>query len=284
MQDAGTTSTLRGWSRRAVLASAVALAVAGAVPGTGGRLGRASADTKALTASALPTRAEIVANFGHKKPKHFGMFLRHMVTHGEHRTALTFDACGGPKGSHYDEKLINTLRKHHTPATLFLNARWIASFPTVAAELAADPLFELGNHGLRHRPLTVRGQAAYGIAGTASAGEAYDEIMQGLDALAELTGSRTVWFRPGTAWADDVGVAIARALRVRVVSFSINADEGATASKNAIAKNLGTARSKSISLGHFNHPEGKTAEGLAKALPRLLDEGRKFVTLTHALG
>ena len=46
---------------------------------------------------------------------------------------------------------------------------------------------------------------------------------------------------------------------------------------------LGRARSRSITLGHVNHPEGKTAEGLAKALPKLLDSGRTFVTLSQAL-
>ena len=79
-------------------------------------------------------------------------------------------------------------------------------------------------------------------------------------------------------------LAVARALGVRVVSFSINADEGATASKKAVAKNLGRARARSITLGHLNHPEGKTAEGLARALPKLLDQGRTFVTLSRALG
>ncbi len=263
-----------GWTRRAFLVSA-----ASAMAALTGLDERA----EAIDSLTLPTREAIVAEFGSREPKHFGMFLSHMVTHGKGWTALTFDACGGPRGSHYDEKLITTLRKHRVPATLFLNARWIESFPTVAAELAADPLFELANHGQQHRPLTVRGQAAYGIAGTASVGEAYDEIVRGMDAVGALTGKRPVLFRPGTAWADDVGVAVARALGVRVVSFSINADAGATASKKVVARNLGKARSKSITLGHFNHPEGKTAEGLAKALPRLLDEGRRFVTLSHAL-
>lgn len=90
-------------------------------------------------------------------------------------------------------------------------------------------------------------------------------------------------FRPGTAWADDVGVAVARAMGVRVVSFSINVDEGATASTAKVAENLGLVRSRSITLAHVNHPEGRTAEGLAKALPRLLDEGRRFVRLGEAL-
>ena len=260
------------WTRRSFLATGAALALAA------GGLGTAEAD-----AAGLPSRRRLVRELGHRRPKHFGLFLRHTVTHGRRRTALTFDACGGPRGSGYDEALVETLRRHGVAATLFLNARWITTNPTLAAELAADPLFELGTHGVQHRPLTVRGQEAYGIAGTRSVGEAYDDIVGGLDAVAELTGHRPRWFRPGTAWADDVGVEVARRLRVKVASFSINVDEGATASKKVVARNFGKARSKTITLAHLNHPEGRTAEGLAKALPRLLDAGRRFTTLSDAV-
>lgn len=262
------------WSRRGFLGSTAAVALAG--------LGARPARAAGATLDDLPSRAAVVARFGSREPEHFGMFLSHMLTHVDRRTALTFDACGGPRGSHYDGALVETLRKHKVPATLFLNARWIATFPTVAAELAADPLFELGNHGSQHRPLTVRGQAAYGIAGTRSVGEAYDEIVRGMDAVAGLTGGRPVWFRPGTAWADDVGVGVAGALGVRVTSFSVNADAGATASRKDVTANLSGAPSRAITLGHFNHPEGQTAEGLARALPVLLDRGRRFMTLSAA--
>lgn len=270
------------WSRRAFLSSTAAAVVVAGV-GTGLEPLAAVAQTGAA-GWKLPSRKRVVADLGHRRPKHFGMFLDGMVTRGARRSALTFDACGGTKGAHYDVKLVATLRRHDVPATVFLNARWIEAFPTVAAELAADPLFELANHGQQHCPLSVRGQSAYGIPGTTSVGAAYDEILRGMDAVAGLTGERPRLFRPGTAWADDVGVAVARAMGVRVVSFSINVDEGATASTAVVAKNLGLVRSRSITLAHVNHPEGRTAEGLAKALPRLLDEGRRFVRLTDALG
>ena len=259
------------WTRRSFL-----------VAGGGLALGVAGFGPDSAEAAGLPSRRSVVRALGHRRPKHFGMFLRHTVTHGHRRIALTFDACGGPRGSGYDEALVETLRKHDVPATLFLNARWIATNPTVAAELAADPLFELGTHGVQHRPLTVRGQSAYGIAGTRSVGEAYDEVRGGVEALAELTGHRPRWFRAGTAWVDDVGVEVARRLHVRIASFSINADLGATAGTKVVAHNLGTARGRSITIAHTNHPEGKTAEGLAKALPRLLDQGRRFATLSDA--
>lgn len=222
--------------------------------------------------------------FTGRKPKKFDILVPGVVSEGRRHVALTFDACGGGRlGNGFDAKLIGLLEKHEVPATLFLNGRWIDANPTIAAELAANPLFELANHGWEHRPLTVAGQSAYGIKGTAGPGEAYDEIVRGMDALAEVTGERSPYFRPGTAWVDDVAVEIAARLGVEIIAFSINADAGATAPKNTVAANLGRAKNRTITLGHFNRPEGDTAEGLAKALPKLLDAGRRFATLTDAL-
>ncbi len=236
------------------------------------------------TTQARPSRKQIVAEFGDRKPKEFGLFVPGVVTQGNRGIALTFDACGGGKlGNGYDSKLIKLLDKHGVPATLFLNARWIAANPTIASELAANPLFELANHGYEHVPLTVRGQEAYGIAGTADVGAAYDEIVRGQDALAEVSGELSPFFRPGTAWVDDVGVAIAERLGVSIIAFDVNADAGASASAKQVAANLRTARKRSIVLGHFNRPEGDTAEGLAAALPQLLDSGAEFVTISDAL-
>ncbi len=236
------------------------------------------------TPSSRPTREQIVKEFAKRKPKRFDIVVPGVVSEGRRDIALTFDACGGGRlGNGYDAKLIKLLEKHSVPATLFLNGRWIDANPGIAADLAANPLFELANHGWEHRPLTVAGQKAYGIKGTVGAGGVYDEVVRGLDRLAEVTGVRSPWFRPGTAWVDDIAVEIASRLGVSIIAFSINGDAGASAPKATVAANFARAKKRSITLAHFNRPEGATAEGLAKALPKLLDAGRTFATLTDAL-
>lgn len=242
-----------------------------------------SAPPRPSESSELPSRSVIVDRFGGRSPTEFGMFLPGVITRGLRGVALTFDACGGPGGNGYDKALIRTLRASGVPATLFLNARWIAANPGLAAELAADPGFELANHGWRHRPLTVDGRAAYGIAGTRSVAQAYDEVVRGMEAVAALSGQPPRWFRSGTAHLDDVGLAVANALGVDVVNFSVNLDFGGTAATATVAANLTSARRRDIVLGHFNQPGGHTAEGLAAALPGLLDAGTRFTTLSGAL-
>lgn len=197
------------------------------------------------------------------------------------KAALTFDACGGPGGgSGVDTELIALLRRLDVPATLFLNVRWIDANPGFAHDLAQDPLFELANHGKRHRPLTVRERAAYGIRGTRNVGEVYDEVEAATPWFVESTGAPPRWFRSGTAHVDNVAAEVAARLGQPIAGFSVNADAGATAPRNAIVREMAGVHAGDIVIGHMNRPGGSTAEGMALALPRLLDRGVEFTHLT----
>lgn len=234
--------------------------------------------------SATPTRDQIVARYAGVTPRQWGTAVDGVTRRlpgGADTVALTFDACGGPYGgSGYDAALIRLLRRHQVPATLFLNARWIDANPRLAAELAGDGQFELADHGTAHLPLSVTGRSAYGIAGTADPGEAYDEATGNADRLRELTGGAVRWFRTGTAHYDEVATRIVADLGMRVAGFDVNADAGATHSPERVARAVRTATAGSILLAHMNRPGGGTAEGFAAALPALLDSGLRCVRLS----
>ncbi len=195
--------------------------------------------------------------------------------------ALTFDACGGPHGSGYDHALVAFLRAHGMPATLFLNSRWIDANIRVFHELAADPLFAIGNHGTSHRPLSVCGRSAYGIKGTDDAAGVFDEVTGNRDRLAALLGHPPRFFRAGTAHCDDVAVRIVADLGERVVNFDVNGDAGATFTPGQVERAVLGAKPGSIVIAHMNHPAGGTAAGMAAALPRLIDTGFRFVRLSE---
>lgn len=236
------------------------------------------------TAVVLPTKAEILERFGSARPKAFGLDVPGVVSRlprTADAVALTFDACGGPGGgSGVDAALLATLRRLQVPATLFLNLRWIKANASLARDLAQDPLFELANHGRRHCPLTVRQRAAYGIRGTTSAQEVFDEIDCATAWFVENTGGPPRWFRAGTAHVDDVAAAIARAMGQPIAGFTVNADAGATAPRRAIIGAMAAVHPGDIVIGHMNRPDGSTAEGMASALPRLLARGVNFTHLT----
>ena len=194
--------------------------------------------------------------------------------------ALTFDACGGPKGSAVDFELLDYLKREKIPATLFLSGRWIAKNMETARALAADPLFEIENHGANHRPLSISGKGAYGISGTASVVEAATEVEENAELLERITGRRPLFFRSGTNHYDEIAVAVAAELGHRTVGYTVNGDGGASFSGKKIAERLSSLRGGEIVLFHMNRPEGWTAEGLKEAIPLLRKQGFRFVRLS----
>ncbi|MFJ9442542.1 polysaccharide deacetylase family protein [Kitasatospora sp. NPDC101235] len=233
-----------------------------------------------------PTRAEVVERYGALAPSQWGLEVDGVITalpEGEGAMALTFDACGGPGGDGYDADLIDFLRAQDVPATLFLNARWIDANPEEFDRLAADPLFEIGNHGTVHRPLSVSGRSAYGIAGTRDVGEVYDEVVGSAHKLAELLGHPPRFFRSGTAHYDDVATRVVADLGRLVAGFTVNADGGATLPASEVRQEVASAPPGAIVIGHLNHPGGGTAPGVAAAVPGLLAAGRRFVRLSDVL-
>ncbi len=217
-----------------------------------------------------------------QRPVAWGMAMPGIITgfapQGR-QMALTFDACGGPGNDEMNDLLINYLIAQRIPATLFLNRRWIDADPARAASLAADPLFEIGNHGNRHCPLSVTGRAAYGIRGTGSVREAVDEVWENQERLIGLTGRAPRFFRTGTAHYDDVSVRIVHELGVTPVGFDINADAGATLSAAQVQGEMAKAVPGAISIAHMHRPKSGTGPGMLAALPRLRSAGFEFVHL-----
>jgi len=277
----------RALSRRALIAVALGGALSACV-GPPAAAPEAPRTPPAAPTSVRSVRDDLVARYRGVAPTQWGVDVAGVITRlpgADRVVALTLDACGGPHGSGYDGALIGTLRTLGVPATLFLNSRWIEANLRVVAELTADPLFEIGNHGTRHLPLSVSGRSAYGITGTQNVGEVVDEVAGNQDRLTALLGAPPRFFRSGTAHYDDVAVRIVAGLGQTPVGFDLNGDQGATLSPARVEQAMLAARPGSIVIAHMNHPEGGTAAGLATALPRLLGAGLRFTHLCdHANG
>ena len=198
--------------------------------------------------------------------------------------ALTLDACGGRTGSGYDAKLIENLRRERVPATLFVNARWIERNPRKFRQLAADPLFEIANHGTEHRPLSVTGRSVYGISGTGSVADVIDEVAVNQRLINQLSGTEPAFFRSGTAYYDDVAVRVVNDLGLQVINFDVLGDAGGTYSAGQVADAILRSKPGAIILAHMNRPDSGTAEGIQAALPKLSRRGFRFVHLSEYLG
>ena len=194
--------------------------------------------------------------------------------------ALTLDACGSAKGKGVDSRLIDFLIRQQIPATLFINGRWIDANPELVRKLAANPLFEIANHGIRHKPASINGRSVYGIAGTQSVAEVVEEIELNARKIELISGMRPKLYRSGTAYYDEIAVQISQGLGHEVAGYSLLGDAGATWSASQVKTALLKAVSGDIALLHMNHPEAGTGEGLIAAVPELQRRGFRLVRMS----
>lgn len=232
---------------------------------------------------------EIEAIYAKEKPVAWGENLAGIITRLDNNPdittnnkllALTLDACGSPKGKGFDLALLDFLIKEQIPATLFINYRWLEANKELFKKLAANPLFEIANHGYMHKPASVNGRSVYGIDGTKDIAELVTEIELNARKITEITGKRPLFYRSGTAYYDEIAVRIANHLQHQVAGFSVLGDAGATYTAKQVKTALLTAKSGDIIIAHMNHPEAGTGAGIMAAIPRLKQQGFKFVRLS----
>lgn len=228
-------------------------------------------------------KQQISARFSGRIPSQWGEHVpgvRTRLATGEKVIALTLDACGSARGKGVDARLMEFLAQERIPATLFINARWIDANPELFRRLAANPLFEIANHGLRHKPASVNGRSIYGIQGTRDAGELVEEIELNARKIEAVSGRRPKLYRSGTAYYDEVAVEISAELRQEVAGFSVLGDAGATYTAAQVKAALLGAAAGDVILCHMNHPESGTGAGIIAAVPELKQRGFKFVRMS----
>lgn len=240
----------------------------------------------AFAASSVPLESlkqQVTARFAGSAPAMWGEWVpgvRTRLDTDEKVIALTLDACGSAKGKGVDAKLMEFLIREQIPATLFINGRWIDANPELFRKLAANPLFEIANHGIQHKPASVAGRSVYGIAGTRSVAEVFDEIELNARKIEAISGVRPKLYRSGTAYYDEIAVQVSRELGHEVAGYSLLGDAGATFSAAQVKAALLKTTPGDIALLHMNHPEAGTGAGIMAAVPELKKRGFRFVRMS----
>ncbi len=225
----------------------------------------------------------LAASFSDRKPLLWGETVTGVRTRLDTEKkviALTLDACGSDRGRGIDAALMDFLVREKIAATLFMNARWIDANPELFRKLAANPLFEIANHGLRHKPASVNGRSVYGVTGTRNVAELVEEIELNARKIEAITGKRPKLYRSGTAYYDEIAVEISGKLGHQVAGFSVLGDAGATFSARQVRSALLKSAPGDVVLCHMNHPESGTAAGIIAAVPELKRAGFSFVRMS----
>jgi len=229
-------------------------------------------------------RQAIIQANQHLPPGRFSKDLRGVkrsLATNDKVIALTLDACGSRGGQGYDRELIDYLQKENIAATLFIGGRWIDANPGKLEKLASNPLFEIANHGYKHKPASVNGSRIYGIRGTRNVGELVDEVELNARKIQSLTGKKPKFYRAGTGYVDEAALRIVNSMGYEVVNWDTNSYDftGKHSARKIRNKILG-ARQGSIVIMHMNHPNWNTYEGLKKAIPVLRKRGYRFAKLS----
>lgn len=229
-------------------------------------------------------KKKIVAEFMYVPAGRWGEFVDGVdeeILTNKKIVAFTFDACGGRNGNRYDKELIDYLRNEKIPATLFVSGKWIDSQFSCFLDLSRDSLFEIENHGLNHRPCSVKGDSIYGIHGTANIEEAFDEVEANARKIEAITKHYPHFYRSATAYIDEAGAAMASRLGITVISYQVLSGDAVPFTSETIIKEnvLKNVRPGAIVIMHFNHPEWNTKKAMEKIVPELRKMGYSFVRL-----
>lgn len=200
------------------------------------------------------------------------------VEHGDRTlpyVALTFDACQSPHGfAAYDEAIIRILASTSTPATLFLGGLWMQHHPAQTRLLAANPLFELGNHSWSHPSFTRLTPAEVG-----------SEIERTQQLMLTLTGQKAALFRFPYDVETEEALDILARHGIRAISADVlPGDPDPDVSARDIIRAVSSeSRNGSIILMHVNGWGRHTAEALTEVIKQLRQQGYTFVTVSRLL-
>ena len=190
---------------------------------------------------------------------------------GKKRIALTFD--DGPHPTH-TEAILSLLDEYGITATFFVIGENISYFPDAFDKLVAADV-EIGNHTYTHPKLNEQKE-----------GELSDEIARCEEAIVARGGKHTSLFRPPEGVRNAVVTSVCRKAGYRTVYWNLDTLDWTGASALSIERAiLSGVKNGSIILCHdYIASGGHTVEAMRRVIPRLLDQGYEFVTVSELLG
>lgn len=223
-----------------------------------------------------------------------GAIRRVKLAPGKKLIALTLDLCEQPgEIAGYDGAIIDYLRKEGVKATLFVGGKWLRSHDKRTRQLMADPLFEIANHSTAHRNLRLLSgtRLSEEIEGPQRAYEAIHESFAADQCTAKLPDAwrsvpnRMSLFRFPFGACNQASLDAVNDAGLLAIQWDVSTgDPTPGQSAKAIAREILTsAKPGSIVIGHANGRGYHTAEALPLAIPKLKEQGYKFVTVSELL-
>ncbi len=186
--------------------------------------------------------------------------------------ALTFD--DGPH-SEYTEQILDILKKHNAKATFFVIGKNAKKYPELVKRESLEG-HEIGNHTFTHpsmKKITDK--------------QLQEEIEMAQNTIYDITGEKPVIFRSPGGIYDDRILKMSQNYGCRPVLWSWRQDTKDWSAPtveyvvNTVVNNL---RDGDIILFHdYNAKSSPTPEALEIILPKLIEKGYSFVTVSELM-
>ncbi len=185
------------------------------------------------------------------------------------RIALTFD--DGPHNE-YTQRILEILKKHNVKATFFIIGENAERYPNRIRSIAEGG-HELGNHTYSHASVNKLSQE-----------ELEEELEKTSQILESITGVRPKIFRPPFGAYNDRCVEQITSLGYRCVLWSKDSRDWELPPVGTIVSSMEAVNAGDILLFHdYNQKNSPTPSALEQLIPKLLEEGYEFVTVSQLL-
>jgi peptidoglycan/xylan/chitin deacetylase (PgdA/CDA1 family) len=186
------------------------------------------------------------------------------------RIALTFDDGPHPKKT---DKILDLLEKYDIRATFFVIGQNAVYYPAPLKRTASLG-HEIGNHTFRHEGIAKMSEEML-----------EKELRDTEKIIFELTETPVRLFRPPEGACSENILAAAKNEEYPIILWTIDTRDWELASTEKIVKTVESKiRNGSILLFHdYTLPGAHTLESLEILIPKLLDLGYEFVTVSELL-
>ena len=169
----------------------------------------------------------------------------------------------------HQEELTGYLATNNIKATVFVSGNYAQRHAQALQRLAHNPLFDIGNLGNRCKPVSVSGDSAYHIKGTADIHGALQEVVEGAKKIQQVTGICPAYFRSATGYIDDVAAKAINELGIRVIGYDQVTDDGGVISAAGIKERILNARHGHILVISINLNYPNILKGLQAAIEEI---------------
>lgn len=187
------------------------------------------------------------------------------------QVALTFDDGPHPR---LTKEILSILEEYEIKATFFMIGENVRNYPEAARAVAAAG-HEIGNHTDTHKHLSGLNEASL-----------IKELENCKNSICEVCGLTPTLFRPPEGATPSFVLRAAEAFSYPVILWSVDTKDWEVKNTGKIADSVlsGIKPGAIILLHDYIGKNSRTPDALRVLLPKLLDDGYEFVTVSELLG